>query len=298
MNFLAIDFETANYDRHSACALSLVRVEEEMIVERHNYLIKPPTTNFHFSYKHGIYLSDVQNAPTFGKLWPTIYYLFVGVDFVVAHNVSFDRSVLEACCETYNIPKPNVKYKCTVNISRKKWNIRPTKLNNVCDHFGIPLDHHEAGSDTLACTRIMLLSLDNGFDRTNINSLQLPVEKINRALLNWRTKRKQNINAEVKKQTNEPKAFSDINSTLYNKPLDQNSSQSNIKKEDSCFMTFIKIVAALIFFYFFVKTCSPSKGRSPWQRNKIPSNKNINEINYLDENMLNPYSFVKIEEYC
>ena len=34
MNFLALDFETANYYRDSACALGLVRVENDKIVDR------------------------------------------------------------------------------------------------------------------------------------------------------------------------------------------------------------------------------------------------------------------------
>jgi len=34
MNFLALDFETANYYRDSACALGLVRVEDDKIVEQ------------------------------------------------------------------------------------------------------------------------------------------------------------------------------------------------------------------------------------------------------------------------
>lgn len=297
-NYLAIDFETANDNRNSACAISLVKVDDNVITERHSYLIKPPSNYFKFSYLHKITRNDVSYAPTFDQLWPKISYLFRNVDFVVAHNVSFDRSVLEACCETYNIVKPSVRYECTVKIARKKWNIRPTKLNNVCDYFGIPLDHHEAGSDTLACAKIMLLSLDKGFDRRNINSLQLPVEKINKALLNWRTKRKQNIRAEIKKQTYKVSPASTINSTQNKKPLNQPPLQSIVKKEDGCIMTIIKLIAALILLYFFVKTCSPSNGRSPLQRNKIPSNKNINEKYDFDYNNFSPETFKKTEEYC
>jgi DNA polymerase-3 subunit epsilon len=42
MNFLALDFETANYYRDSACALGLVRVENNEIVDRASFLIRPP----------------------------------------------------------------------------------------------------------------------------------------------------------------------------------------------------------------------------------------------------------------
>ena len=40
--FVAIDFETADYGRDSACALALVRVEAEVIVQRAFHYIRPP----------------------------------------------------------------------------------------------------------------------------------------------------------------------------------------------------------------------------------------------------------------
>ena len=40
MNFLALDFETANYYRDSACALGLARVENDKIVERASWCCK------------------------------------------------------------------------------------------------------------------------------------------------------------------------------------------------------------------------------------------------------------------
>ncbi len=41
-NFVAIDFETADYGRVSACALALVRVEAGVIVQRAFHYIRPP----------------------------------------------------------------------------------------------------------------------------------------------------------------------------------------------------------------------------------------------------------------
>jgi len=40
--FLAIDFETANYSRTSACALGMVFVKNKRIVADEYYLIQPP----------------------------------------------------------------------------------------------------------------------------------------------------------------------------------------------------------------------------------------------------------------
>ena len=46
MNFVAIDFETADYQRDSACAVALVRVESGKIVAREHRLIRPPRRTF------------------------------------------------------------------------------------------------------------------------------------------------------------------------------------------------------------------------------------------------------------
>jgi len=77
----------------------------------------------------------------------------------VAHNSSFDEGVLKACCQYYGIEYPGYRFQCTVKIARKLWNIYPTKLNLVCKHFNIPLNHHEAGSDTEACAQIMIRAI-------------------------------------------------------------------------------------------------------------------------------------------
>jgi DNA polymerase III subunit epsilon len=156
---MAIDFETANYNRNSACALGLVKVEHDRIVHQSVHLIRPPQNRFVFTYLHGITWEDVRNEPTFGQLWHQIAHHFRDIDFVVAHNKSFDRSVLAACCTHEGIPVPQLRFECTMEHARRLWNIHPTKLPDVCEYFGISLNHHDALSDTLACARIMMEAL-------------------------------------------------------------------------------------------------------------------------------------------
>jgi DNA polymerase III epsilon subunit-like protein len=91
--FVALDFETADYPRDSACALGLVRVENHRIVQRAYHLIRPPRRRFSFTYLHGITWEDVAGQPTFAELWPDLTPILEGVDFLAAHNASFDRSV-------------------------------------------------------------------------------------------------------------------------------------------------------------------------------------------------------------
>ena len=154
--FVALDFETADYSPDSACALGLVRVENHRVVERTYSLIKPPRKRFVFTYLHGITWEDVANQPTFGELWPTFSPMLEGIDFLAAHNASFDRSVLHRCCAAAGLEPPEIPFRCTVQLARRTWNIKPTKLNNVCDHLGITLKHHHAASDAEACALIVI----------------------------------------------------------------------------------------------------------------------------------------------
>ena len=159
MKFLALDFETADYGRDSACALGLVRVENNAILRRKHLLIRPPRRDFHFTYIHGIYWDDVKNQPTFGESWPEIEEMMTGVDFLVAHNASFDKGVLSECCRKAGLPVPELEFRCTMKLARQIWRIYPTNLPAVCSHFNIPLKHHDAASDTEACAKIMIEAL-------------------------------------------------------------------------------------------------------------------------------------------
>lgn len=156
MNFLAIDFETANYEKHSACSVGLVKVQDGVITDKVVHLIKPPSKEFKFTHIHGLKWNDVARASDFGKVWPKIKSLFEGIDFLAAHNASFDKGVLQACCEFYKIKTPCVPFQCSMQLARKQLGIYPTKLSDVCRTLKIELNHHEALSDAHACAQIIL----------------------------------------------------------------------------------------------------------------------------------------------
>jgi DNA polymerase-3 subunit epsilon len=160
--FAALDFETADYGRDSACALSIVGVEGDAIHDTWTRLIRPPRRDFVFTYLHGIAWEHVKNQPTFGELWADIMGKLRGVRFAAAHNASFDRSVLRACCETAAIPAVQVPFVCTVKAARSIWGFYPTTLADVCRQLRIPLQHHNAESDAQACARILLAARERG----------------------------------------------------------------------------------------------------------------------------------------
>lgn len=154
--FVAIDFETADTLRDSACSVALVRVERGEIVAREHRLIRPPRSAFEFSYLHGIEWRHVKDQPTFGDVWRDVLPMLTGTRFLAAHNAPFDRGVLEECCRVARLAPPRLRFECTVQLARRTWGIFPTKLPNVCEALGIPLKHHDALSDAEACARIVI----------------------------------------------------------------------------------------------------------------------------------------------
>jgi DNA polymerase-3 subunit epsilon len=160
MNFAAIDFETATGKRSSACAVGIAIVKDGAITETFYSLIQPPD-NAYFGMNigvHGIYPEDTADAPTFDAVYPEIMARLQG-QVVVAHNESFDRSVLRRTMEHYRLNYDELglaeRWECTMRIYKAKGFV-PYKLNACCDRLGIALQHHEALSDAIGCARLYL----------------------------------------------------------------------------------------------------------------------------------------------
>ena len=154
--FAAIDFETADNGRDSACAVAVAQVRGNRIAETYYQLIRPPREDFLHTRIHGLSWADVRTSPTFGDMWPDLRDFIADSEFLVAHNAPFDRSVLYQCCEAAMIDPPNHEFRCTLQLARSRWNLASSSLPSVCKHLGIPLKHHNALSDAEACARIAI----------------------------------------------------------------------------------------------------------------------------------------------
>lgn len=158
---VAIDFETANEQRASACSIGLCRVEDGRIVWTAEHLIRPPELRFTpFTIAiHGIRPEDVADAPEFPDVWDALRPALEGA-VLLAHNASFDMGVLRAMLETYGLGVPDHGYLCTLVAARRAWpDLEKHKLNHLARHFGIELEHHRAGSDARACAGIVLRAM-------------------------------------------------------------------------------------------------------------------------------------------
>lgn len=159
MNYVALDFETANYSWSSVCSVGLAVVKDSSVVERKSWLVRPPDLYFHpmFTRIHGIRAEDVRDEPDFSELWSSVLKDYLVGNTVIAHNASFDLRVLRHTLSAYLIPHPRLSYQCSVVIARKTWpGLGSYKLDNLARRFGISFRHHDASEDAFACAKIVL----------------------------------------------------------------------------------------------------------------------------------------------
>ena len=158
MNFVALDFETANSGRGSVCAVGIACVSGGQVVERKTWLVRPSELRFdriNVSI-HGITADDVRDKPQFNVLWPTLAEYLTG-QCIVAHNASFDMSVLRYVLREYGLEFPDVHYHCSIIVAKRTWSgLNSYRLNNVADHLGITFRHHDAEEDAVAAAEIMI----------------------------------------------------------------------------------------------------------------------------------------------
>ncbi len=163
MRFVALDFETADGGADSACAVGLAVVEGSRVVDVLYRLIRPPRPRMLFTRIHGIRWENVAGEPGFAAVWSDIEHALDGAAFIAAHWARFDRRVLTGCCAACGLPVPALPFVCTVELARTLWKLRPARLPDVCRHLCIPLQHHHARSDALACARIAIAAIEDGW---------------------------------------------------------------------------------------------------------------------------------------
>ena len=95
MDYVAIDFETANSRGDSVCSIGLSRFSDGKEVDRYYALVNPRQYFSRGNIQiHGITEDMVAREPDFAGLYPDIR-SFIGTDPLVAHFAQFDMSCLQ-----------------------------------------------------------------------------------------------------------------------------------------------------------------------------------------------------------
>lgn len=177
LNYTAIDFETANSCRASACAVGFVRVRDGIPVAEGHRFMRPHESVDHFdrglSELHGIFPEHVADEPSWREMLPR-FIDFIGDDVVVAHCASFDVQVIQEACKAEGIAWPEIRYLCTRDIARSLVPDLPNfELPTVLEALGEEMiNHHYALADARAAVLVVsgLAQLANAVDLQDLAS--------------------------------------------------------------------------------------------------------------------------------
>lgn len=162
--YVAFDVETPNAQNRRMSAIGVSVIEGGQIVKELYTLVDPQTHFDPFNIAlTGITPEMERGQPTFPVLWELLEPVMRG-SVLVAHNAPFDLRVLAACLRDYRIDwQPETAYLCTCQMGRKAYPyLQNHKLNTLCGHLHLQLDHHNAGSDSRACALLLLNYIEKG----------------------------------------------------------------------------------------------------------------------------------------
>lgn len=168
ISFTAIDFETANSHRGSACAVGLVKVRDGHIVDTASWLIKPPPGLDDFDpinvELHGITQQDVQLAADWEMSLEGIL-LFVHGDPLVAFDAPYDASVMRKATEDQQLDLPAKDFYCALHLAQEHLDLPRHRLGDVLAALDLPpVERHEPQAHALACAQIVLaIAARHGF---------------------------------------------------------------------------------------------------------------------------------------
>ena len=117
LDYIAIDFETANQYRYSACQIGLVKFIDGKESECLTQLIQPPVLYFvpeWIEEIHHITVDDVRDKPKFPQVWEDMVMPFInktpGLPLLAHNGNAFDMNVIRGCCDYYNMKYPDLDY--------------------------------------------------------------------------------------------------------------------------------------------------------------------------------------------
>lgn len=157
MDFVALDFETANHSRGSICQVGIVGFASGQVVAEYSQLVNPEEPFHPFNVRiHGIHPSAVQAAPTLPRIYDDLLAWLDG-RIVVTHT-AFDIQALEGACCKYRLPRPRCDWLDSAAVARGAWPGRFSdhKLKTIARELGIRFRHHCACEDARAAGQIVV----------------------------------------------------------------------------------------------------------------------------------------------
>lgn len=162
MDFIALDFETANTDMSSICQVGLANFKNGLLQEEWKTYIDPEDFFDEMNISiHGISESTVEGAPTLPDVASRIYNYLDG-RIAVCHT-PFDRVAIQQACIKYNLRMPTCTWLDSARVTRRTWERFAWSgygLANVCTSLGYQFTQHDALEDAKAAAYILLSSIE------------------------------------------------------------------------------------------------------------------------------------------
>ncbi len=163
MNFVAIDFETANPDFSSICQVGFVEFQNGAVVATWETLVDPQDWFCDSNVEiHGIDEFAVRGAPT----WPVAHQQLCErlKGRIVVHHTAFDKAALTQACSKHSLEPPACQYLDSARVTRRAWPEFARSgygLKSISAHLHIAFKHHNAMEDARAAGMVVVHALNH-----------------------------------------------------------------------------------------------------------------------------------------
>ena len=160
--FIALDVETANFNRGSICQIGLAAFSETKLLDSWGDYIDPEEYFLGANIGiHGITESMVFGCPKFAEVLPELCKL---ENKIVVQHSGFDSGAIKEACGKYGLPVPELIWVDSAKIARRTWpkgTFNGYGLEELSRQLGIRFQHHDAMEDAIAAGKVVLEVLEN-----------------------------------------------------------------------------------------------------------------------------------------
>ena len=121
-DFISMHLNTANFAPESVCSLTLVKFENQQVVNEIHRLIRPPG-NFYsdeMTHLHGINSQTTETSPQFNEVLNELRPILLN-QLIVVHDVFVQKKAFMRASKLYaselNLEKMNLNWNCTLRLS-------------------------------------------------------------------------------------------------------------------------------------------------------------------------------------
>lgn len=167
MDFIALDFETANADLASVCQIGVAGFEQGQLKFSWESLVNPNDYFDPFNISiHGITGETVKTSPSWPQIYPTLAGHLQG-QIVITHT-AFDRVAAHRACQLAGIEEVECYWLDSSRVARRAWTSFARSgygLANLAAHLGIQYAAHSAIEDARCAGEIVLQAIqESGLD--------------------------------------------------------------------------------------------------------------------------------------